>query len=151
MRLVNPIFKVKFAKKLYFSIFQKRTICLPFAQQFVIEEDVLERQIKHTLRHNLEVKSFSPLKFNEVQYLRLLRKILIMIFKSQVSTISTLKYCASSLAAEKRVCRFVVKALYQWYTSQELWFLASTELGFLKDECPLNENVFKKKISTNWY
>ena len=113
MRLVNPIFKVQFAKKLYFSIFQKRTICLPFAQQFVIEEDILERQIKHTLRHNLQVKSFSPLKFNEVQYLRLLRKILIMIFKSQVSTISTLKYCASSLAAQKKwVCRFVVKALY---------------------------------------
>ena len=104
MRLVNPIFKVQFAKKLYFSIFQKRTICLPFAQQFVIEEDILERQIKHTLRHNLQVKSFSPLKFNEVQYLRLLRKILIMIFKSQVSTISTLKYCASSLAAQKKGC-----------------------------------------------
>lgn len=43
MRLVNPIFKVQYAKKIYFLIFQKRTICLPFAQQFVIEENVLER------------------------------------------------------------------------------------------------------------
>ena len=136
MRLVNPIFKVKFAKKLYFSIFQKRTICLPFAQQFVIEEDVLERQIKHTLRHNLEVKSFSPLKFNEVQYLRLLRKILIMIFKSQVSTISTLKYCASSLAAQKKGCVGLLSRRCTIHQPRTLVF-GLYRIGFSKRRMPI--------------
>lgn len=133
MRLVNPIFKVKFAKKLYFSIFQKRTICLLFAQQFVIEEDV---QIKHTLRHNLEVKSFSPLKFNEVQYLRLLRKILIMIFKSQVSTISTLKYCASSLAAQKKGCVGLLSRRCTIHQPRTLVF-GLYRIGFSKRRMPI--------------